>query len=387
MSMSTFQGYLRPNGSVGVRNYVLIIPTVTCAVGVAKMIERMVPGTIALEHGHGCGRVPEIPMHERILVNIGKNPNTFAALYIGLGCETLNARKIAAEVKKENPNVFVSVIQEDGGSKKVANEAAVFAREMVDQASRLKRQPVPISKLTVGLECGGSDALSGITSNPAIGFLSDWLASQGGRTILTETTEFLGTKGSLGRQGADETVCQNICNLIDQGERYAVEIVGPQASRVISPGNMEGGMSTIQEKSLGCIRKAGYSPVQQVLEHGEIPEKQGLCIMDGPGFDTESLTGLVSGGAQICIFSTGRGNPIGHPCCPVVKVASNSRVFHAMPGDMDINAGQILEGKTLKEVGNEIIEFIKAVANGEETAAERNGQGGILGMYTFSRAF
>lgn len=385
--MNTFQGYVRPNGTVGVRNYVLIIPTVTCAVGVAKMIERMVPGTIALEHGHGCGRVPEIPMHERVLTNIGKNPNTFAVLYIGLGCETLNARKIAAEVKQENPNVFVSVIQEDGGSKKVAEEAAIFAREMVEKASKLEPQAVPFSKLTIGLECGGSDALSGITANPAIGFLSDWIAEQGGRTILTETTEFLGTKDSLGRQGADERVCQDICDLIDQGERYAVEIVGPQASRVISPGNMEGGMSTIQEKSLGCIRKAGYSPVQQVLEYGEIPTKQGLSIMDGPGFDTESLTGLVAGGAQICIFSTGRGNPIGHPCCPVVKVSSNSRIFNAMPGDMDINAGEILEGKTLQEVGSDVIEFIKAVANGEQTAAERNHQGGILGIYAFSRAF
>lgn len=385
--MSMFQGYVRANGSVGVRNYVLIIPTVTCAVGVAKMIEKMVPGTIALEHGHGCGRGPEIPMHERILTNIGKNPNTFAAIYIGLGCEMLNARKIAAEVGKENPNVFVSVIQEDGGSKKVAEEAAAYAREMVKRAAAQERQPVPFSKLTVGLECGGSDALSGITANPSIGYLSDWLAEQGGRTILTETTEFLGTKDSLGRQGADPEVCKEICDLIDQGERYAVEIVGPQASRVISKGNMEGGMSTIQEKSLGCIRKAGYSPVQQVLEHGEIPTKQGLCIMDGPGFDTESMTGLVAGGAQICIFSTGRGNPIGHPCCPVVKVASNSRVFHSMPGDMDINAGVILEGKTLKDVGDEVIEFIKAVANGQETAAERNGQGGVLGMYAFSRAF
>lgn len=385
--MATFQGYIRPNGSVGVRNYVLIIPTVTCAVGVAQMVERMVPGTIALVHGHGCGRVPEIAMHERLLTNIGKNPNTFAALYIGLGCETLNARKIAADVKMENPNVFVSVIQEDGGSKKVAEEAAIFAREMVLKAAQLQREPAPFSKLTVGLECGGSDALSGITANPAIGYLSDWMAGQGGRTILTETTEFLGTKDSLGKQGETPEVCREICDLIDQGERYAVEIVGSQASRVISPGNMEGGISTIQEKSLGCIRKAGYSPIHQVLEHGEMPAKQGLSIMDGPGFDTESLTGLVSGGAQICIFSTGRGNPIGHPCCPVVKVASNSRIFHAMPDDMDINAGEILEGKSLQEIGDDIIEFIKAVANGDETAAERNSQGGMLGMYTFSRAF
>jgi len=385
--MTMFQGYVRANGSVGIRNHILIIPTVTCAVGVAKMIERMVPGTIALEHGHGCGRVPEIPMHERILANIGKNPNTFAALYIGLGCETLNARKIAEDVRQVNPNVFAAVIQEDGGSKKTAEKAAVFARTMVQMAAQLERQAVPFSKLTVGLECGGSDALSGITANPAIGYFSDWLVKQGGRTILTETTEFLGTKDSLGVQGANSEICREICDLIDQGEKYAVEIVGSQASRVISPGNMEGGMSTIQEKSLGCIRKAGYSPVQQVLQHGEIPCCSGLSIMDGPGFDTESMTGLVAGGAQICIFSTGRGNPIGHPCCPVVKVASNSKVFHAMPGDMDINAGEILEGKTLEEVGEQIISLIQAVANGQETAAEQNLQGGILGMYAFSRSF
>ena len=385
--MAMFHGYVRSNGAVGIRNHILIIPTVTCAVGVAKMVERMVPGTIALEHGHGCGRVPEIPMHERILANIGKNPNTFAAIYIGLGCETLNARKIAEEVRQVNPNVYAVVIQEDGGSKKVAEKAAAFARTMVRNAAQLGRQAVPFSRLTVGLECGGSDALSGITANPAIGYFSDWLVNQGGRTILTETTEFLGTKDSLGRQGATGEICREICDLIDQGEKYAVEIVGSQASRVISPGNMEGGMSTIQEKSLGCIRKAGYSPIQQVLQHGEIPQHPGLSIMDGPGFDTESMTGLVAGGAQICIFSTGRGNPIGHPCCPVVKVSSNSNVFHAMPGDMDINAGEILEGKSLQAVGEDIISLIRAVANGQETAAERNLQGGILGMCSFSRSF
>lgn len=385
--MFTFQGYLRPNGSAGVRNYVLIIPTVSCAVGVAAMIEEMVPGTIALVHGHGCGRGPERSLHERLFINIGKNPNTFAAIYIGLGCESLNARKIAAEVKTVNPNVYATVIQEDGGTKKVAEDAAAFAREMVEKAVKLQREAIPFSKLTIGLECGGSDSLSGVTANPSIGFLSDWIVKQGGRTILTETTELLGTKDSFGKQGENEEINRQLCNLIDRGERYAVEIMGEEASRVISPGNMEGGMSTIQEKSLGCIRKAGYMPVQEVLEHGAIPTKQGLCVMDGPGYDTESLTGLVAGGAQICIFSTGRGNPIGHPCCPVVKVASNSKVFHAMPGDMDINAGVILEGKTLQDVGEEIIGLIREVAGGKETAAERNKQGGMLALYTFSRAF
>lgn len=384
---SEFFGYIRPGRRAGVRNHVLIIPTVACAVGVAKMVENAVPGTIALEHGHGCGRVPEVPMHERVLVNIGRNPNTFAAVYIGLGCESLDARKIAAEAGKDNPNVCAFVIQEDGGSMETARKAAEFAREMVACASALQREPVPISELIVGLECGGSDALSGITANPSIGRMSDWLISEGGSSILTETTEFLGTQDSLGKQGADEQLCREIRGLIAQGEKYAVEIAGPKASRVISPGNMEGGMSTIQEKSLGCIRKAGYSPVRQVLEYGEIPSVRGLCIMDGPGYDVESMTGLVAGGAQICVFSTGRGNPIGHPCCPVIKVASNSRIFHAMPGDMDINAGTILEGGSLEQTGREIIEFLVSVASGELTAAERNRQGGILGIYTFSRAF
>ncbi len=385
--METFKGYLRPNGDVGIRNYVLIIPTVSCAVGVAQMIEREVPGTVALIHGEGCAKRPERPMHIRILENIGKNPNTYAVLYIGLGCEGIAARPIAERVKEVNPNVFVRVIQEDGGTLKVVEEATEFARKMVDAANKLELQDFPYSKLTVGLECGGSDALSGITANPAIGYLSDWLVKQGGRTILTETTEFTGTQSSLGQQGATPEISQQICDLIDSGERHVVEVLGENAAYIISPGNMEGGMSTIQEKSLGCIRKAGYSPVTQVVDHGEIPTKQGLIIMDGPGYDTESMTGLCAGGAQITIFSTGRGNPIGHPCMPVVKIASNSRVFRAMPGDMDIDAGVILDGVELSEVGNQVIDFIKRVANGEQTAAEKRKQGGMLAMYTYSRTF
>lgn len=385
--METFKGYLRPNGEVGVRNYVLIIPTVSCAVGVAQMIERKVPGTIALIHGEGCAKRPERPMHIRILENIGKNPNTYAVLYIGLGCEGIAARPIAERIKEVNPNVFVRVIQEDGGTLKVVEDAVAFARKMVEEAGKLKPKDLPYSKLTVGLECGGSDALSGITANPAIGYFSDWLVAQGGRTILTETTEFTGTQRSLGQQGATPEICRQICDLIDSGERHAVEVLGENAAYVISPGNMEGGMSTIQEKSLGCIRKAGYSPVTQVVDHGEVPTEHGLIIMDGPGYDTESMTGLCAGGAQITIFSTGRGNPIGHPCMPVVKIASNSRVFHAMPGDMDIDAGVILDGVALHEVGDQVIDFIKRVANGERTAAEKRDQGGMLAMYTYSRTF
>ncbi len=385
--METFKGYIRRNGQVGIRNYVLIIPTVSCAVGVAQMIEKQVPGTVALIHGQGCAKVPERPMHIRTLENIGKNPNTYAALYIGLGCEGVKARPIAESVKKVNPNIFVRVIQEDGGTLKVVEDAVEFARKMVQEANKLQAEEVPFSYLTVGLECGGSDALSGITANPAIGYFSDWLVQQGGRTILTETTEFCGTKGSLGKQGATPELCEEICNLIERGERYAVEILGDKAARVISPGNMEGGMTTIQEKSLGCIRKAGYSPINQIVEYGEIPSASGLCIMDGPGYDTESMTGLCASGAQLSIFSTGRGNPIGHPCMPVIKVSSNSKVFQAMPGDMDIDAGVILEGATLEQVGKTIINFVKAVANGTPTAAELRNQGGMLAVYTYSRTF
>lgn len=385
--METFKGYVRPNGTVGIRNYVLIIPTVSCAVGVAQLIEKRVPGTIALIHGQGCAKIPERKMHIRVLENIGINPNTYAAIYIGLGCEGVKARPIAEHVKKVNPNTFVRVIQEDGGTMRVVEDAVEFASRMVQEVENLQAVDVPFSKLTVGLECGGSDALSGITANPAIGYFSDWLVSQGGRTILTETTEFCGTKESLGRQGATPELCREIQELIESGEQNAKEVLGESAARVISPGNMEGGMTTIQEKSLGCIRKAGYSMVNQIVEYGEIPTEPGLCIMDGPGYDTESMTGVCASGAHLCIFSTGRGNPIGHPCMPVIKVSSNSRVFHSMPGDMDIDAGVVLEGKTLEDVGKNIIDFVKKVANGERTAAERRNQGGMLAVYTYSRTF
>ncbi len=223
----------------------------------------------------------------------------------------------------------------------------------------MQQTTVPLGMITVGLECGGSDAFSGITANPSVGIASDWIVDNGGTVILTETTEMIGTNHILKRRAANEEVALQIDKIISETDATAQKLLGSFAQLSISPGNMDGGMSSIREKSLGCIVKAGCKVITQVVEYGEIPSQKGVVIMNGPGYDTESMTGVAASGAQAILFTTGRGQPLGYPVVPVIKVASNSVLFENMKDDMDINAGTVLEGRTIKEVGGDIIGFLK----------------------------
>jgi altronate dehydratase large subunit len=239
----------------------------------------------------------------------------------------------------------------------------------------------------MGLECGGSDAFSGISANPAVGLAADWLVRAGGTVILTENTEMIGAGHILERRASSPEVAEKVAEMVARAQSLTREILGPMASLVIAPGNMDGGMSSIQEKSLGCIIKGGSTPVNQVVDYGRPPDCKGLVIMDGPGYDTESMAGLAATGAQVIVFTTGRGNPIGFPIVPVIKVASTSGLYRAMEDDMDVNAGAVLEGKSLQEVGDEIVFLVKKVIEGERTKAEVNEQNGILCLYTTNPSF
>jgi altronate dehydratase large subunit len=381
--MNQFMGYIRPDGSVGVRNHVVVMPTTACANGVVSAIAHQVPGVIPMLHGHGCGRGgSDAELHFRTLINLGIHPNVASLLLVGLGCEVIRAEYIVDSIKSSGKRVEVINIQTEGGSQRTLARGASIAREMLDEATEQPREPAAISSLILGLECGGSDAFSGITANGAAGHASDWMVEQGGTVVLTENTEMIGTGHILKARGINNEVVAAIDDLVTRAEKRSVDILGPLARLAIAPGNMDGGMSSIREKSLGCIVKGGSTPIKPVVAYGEVPTEKGLVLMDAPGYDTESMAGLAAGGAQIILFTTGRGNPIGFPIIPVIKVASTSRLFYHMEDDMDINAGKILEGATLKEMGAAIVAKLLQVAEGQKVKAEINQQDGILCLYT-----
>ncbi|MBI9075247.1 MAG: UxaA family hydrolase [Desulfatibacillum sp.] len=386
--METFMGYGRADGSVGVRNHVVIIPSVSCANGVAAAIARAVPGVKPLLHAMGCGRGgDDMTLHSRTFQNLCKNPNVGAVLVVGLGCEIVNAEGMALVAALAGRPHARLMIQEEGGSRKTTAKGIEIAKEFLAQVRAVEREAFPLDKITLGLECGGSDAFSGVTANPAVGKASDWLVESGGKVILTETTEMIGTSHILERRAANSEIAGRIKAVIESVEAKTHQVLGPMAKMAISPGNMDGGMSSIREKSLGCIIKGGTTRINQVVEYAEIPSQQGLSIMHGPGYDTESLTGLAAAGSQVMLFTTGRGNPIGFPIVPVIKIASTSKMYHALEDDMDLNAGAILEGKSLDQMGDEIRQLILEVINGEQTRAEINEQDGILCVYSQNTSF
>jgi altronate dehydratase large subunit len=225
----------------------------------------------------------------------------------------------------------------------------------------------------VAMECGGSDAMSGVTANTALGAVSDWIVEKGGTVIFGENTEMIGTEHILARRARDPQVAERIVRMVRRADQLAHDVMGNLAGLVISPGNMDGGMSTIAEKSMGCIFKGGSTPINQVVDYGEPPAEKGLVLQDGPGYDGDSMAGLAVSGAQVMFFSTGRGTPAGFPALPVIKVASNSRTYEAMKDDMDVNAGTLVEGKPPERLRDEMIALLARVVNGEKTRAEANG--------------
>ncbi len=388
MDKVTFEGFERPDGLVGIRNHLAVVPTVACANGVVAAIAREVPQAVPIFHGHGCGRGGrDLELHYRTLSRLVMNPNIAAAVLVGLGCEVIRAEALLESISACGKEVDYLNIQETGGSRWAAEKGARLTRRLLRDVSRQKRKRFPLSEVIMGLECGGSDAFSGVTANPSVGLVADWLVQEGGTVILTESTEMIGTAHILRRRSADEEVAQRVESIIEEAERRTKEILGPLAAYVIAPGNMDGGVSSIMEKSLGCILKGGNSPVVQVVDYAEHPSKKGLVIMDGPGYDVESMTGLAAAGCQLMVFTTGRGNPIGFPVVPVIKVASTRQLYKKMEDDMDIDAGVVLEGKALEDVASIIRKTVMGVLNGEPTKAELNQQDGIVCFYTTGPSF
>jgi altronate dehydratase large subunit len=373
--MRTITGYARKDGKFGVRNHVLVLPTVSCVNGVINRIAREVPEAMCAPHAYGCGRggPRDLEILFRMLSGLICHPNVGGVVLIGLGCEVSSTQRVLSLVPNFDKPLAVFNVQEDGGSLETARKGAEAARGILSEIRNQPRVPLSWENLLVAMECGGSDAMSGVTANVAMGAVSDWLVEKGASVIFGENTEMIGTAHVLARRARDARVAQRIETMIDEAEKLAGRVMGELASLVISPGNMDGGMSTIAEKSMGCIFKGGTATINQVVDYGEAPSEKGLILQDGPGYDGDSMAGLAASGSQIMFFSTGRGTPAGFPALPVIKVASNSRIFQAMPDDMDVNAGSLVEGQSLEALRESMLDLMVQVINGEKTKAEANG--------------
>ena len=363
-----FLGYRRSDGRYGVRNYVLVLSSVSCASGVVDAIGRTLPDVVTINYSTGCG-LDRIGI--RTLTGLINNPNVGAVLVIGLGCEGTGSQRLLESAQAKPAEALV--IQRDGGSTATTAKGIEIASRFLKELKDQPRVPAPVSELVVGLECGGSDALSGVTANPAVGVAADRFVELGATVILSETTEMIGTAHILKRRGATPQLGEQVEKLVNDQQKKVRAALGDLAGLIIAPGNIEGGLSSIAEKSLGCITKGGTTPINEVVEYAQRPSKRGLIIMDTPGYDIDSMAGLTAGGSQLILFTTGRGSIAGFPAVPVVKISSNSITYKNMPGDMDVNAGAIIdEDRTLDEVSQDIFDLSLSVANGRQTCAEVN---------------
>ncbi len=367
-----FMGYRRQDGRAGVRNHVLVMSTVGCANSVVDRVGQMLPDVVSLSHSWGCSQIgDDLTQSRRVLEEFATHPNVAAAILVGLGCETMPTVEMGEKLAALGLPVARLTIQEEGGARATFSRAMGLAKELLQETAKIPREPIPIAELIVGVECGGSDAWSGITANPAVGVASDLVVRGGGTVILSETTEFIGAEHVLATRAADAQVAERLLKYTlgreEEAARMGVDMRGGQPT----PGNIAGGLTTIEEKSLGAIAKGGSTIVQEVIPYAHRPSRRGLVVMDTPGNDPESVTAMVAGGAQVIIFTTGRGTPAGCPIAPVVKIATNSVMYRKLSDDMDIDAGAIVEeGEPLGSVGCRIFDEILAVVNGKQTAAE-----------------
>jgi altronate dehydratase large subunit len=372
-----FKGFRRPDGSVGVRNHVLVMPSVICGNRVARGIAQQVRGATWVEHQHGCAQLgADAELTAQVLVAHGAHTNVYGVVVVGLGCETTRAQDIAAAIKARCPYkpVQVVIIQDEGGSVKAIAAGVSAAQRMVSEASAQERQAINASELILGTECGGSDACSGISANPALGTVSDMLIEAGGSVILAETTELIGAEHLVAARAVSETVAKRCYEVIQRCEAGAVAMGVDMRGGQPTPGNIEGGLSSIEEKSLGCVYKAGTKPLQDVLEYAAPVTKKGLVWMDTPGQDIEQITGMVAGGCHLVVFTTGRGTPCASPIAPTIKVATNTGLFEKMNDNMDLNAGTIISGdERVSDVATRIFQEMLEVASGKLTKAEALG--------------
>jgi altronate hydrolase len=396
----TFDGFHRPDGRVGTRNYVALISTVNCSATVChKVVERFdaermkrwpnVDGVFAATHTTGCALEYHGIKHQmlgRVLSGYAAHPNVGGCLIIGLGCEQTTAGYLSehhgvvslyapsGEKLTRDDGVPMLTMQSEGGTRATIDKAEKLLEEILDRANRATRAPADAAHLNLAVECGGSDGYSGLTANPAVGVVSDRIVACGGTSVISETTELYGAEHLLIKRARSPEVAQKLLDRIQWWKDY-VAMFGGAIDNNPSVGNKAGGLTTITEKSLGAVSKSGSTALEAVYEYAERVDSRGLTVMDSPGFDPASVTGKVAGGSNLVMFTTGRGSCFGCKPSPVIKIATNTPLFEALGEDMDLNAGVVLEGEDLQVVGDRFFEFALRVASGEKTCSEKLGVG------------
>jgi altronate hydrolase len=381
----TWQGYLREDGRAGTRNYIAVVAASNCAAHVAQLIARSfendslpegVDGIVAFPHGEGCGHTigPDTEQLRRTLAGVLDHPNVSSALILGLGCEVNQIDHYLGPNAKKTDRLVGMTVQGYGGTRATVDAARRAILPLMERAASEKRTELPTSKIVLGLNCGGSDSFSGITANPALGHCSDLLARHGAAAVLAETPECFGAEHLLVQRARNRAVAEKFIGCIENYRGYLRQFVGANFDDNPSPGNKEGGLTNILEKSLGAMTKAGTSALNEVVDYAERISGSGFVFMNTPGYDPVSITGLAAGGANLLAFTTGRGSAIGFPTVPVVKISTNTPMFRRMSDNMDVDAGRIAEGEaTVQSVGQEIFEMVMDVASGRKTASERLG--------------
>ena len=384
----TFMGYLRANGKVGTRNYIGLIASVNCSATVVRFIANHfnhsdilkaypnIDGVVAIHHASGCGMANSgegFDNLKRALVGYSQHPNFASVLQVGLGCEVMQLGELKATDK--HAVIQKMTIQAEGGTSKTIAAGIEKISNMLAAANAIERQPLPVSELTLALQCGGSDSYSGITANPALGRAADLLIEQGGTAILSETSEIFGAEHLLTARAVNNEVAQKVIKRIDWWRHYTA-INGGNMNNNPSPGNKAGGLTTILEKSLGAVAKSGNTPLQDFYLYAEPITKKGFVFMDSPGFDPCSVTGQVASGANIVCFTTGRGSAFGFKPVPSIKLATNSEMYNFQEEDMDINCGDIIDAQvSIEQKAQQIFEHIIKTASGEQSKSEALGYG------------
>lgn len=377
----TFMGYQRADGSVGTRNYLVILPSVFCANSTVQKIAAQIPGAVPMTHCVGCSQVGlDLELTARTLKAMGCHPNAGAVIVVGLGCERFDPEELYQAVKATGKPVAKFVIQEEGGPTKTVEKAVAVGKKFATILAQQQRVPCPLSALMVGTKCGGTDATSGLASNPAVGNMVDRLVDAGGSAILSELNELLGTEKFLAKRAVNAQVAQKIYDAVYEIEdvlRGGLDFSLPEnRNHLISRGNFAGGVSSVVEKALGGVHKGGTRPIQDVLPYAIPPQKgqHGLFLMDYESQDGEVVTGEIGCGSQLIAFTTGRGHATGHPLVPVLKVTGNYKTYAAMTECFDFDASPIIsQGTSIEDEGERLLDLVIQVASGEQTAAEKLG--------------